>query len=121
MKYPLLFIAIFLASSSNGQNNSQPVNCSNTIDQRIELVSIVYRLSGAPEYTHVDYPDKVFHSYIDAIEQHFRKYEAHPAVKYARKLKSKGIGYNYVMYLPLIISNPPDMEIMRPFGLKKTQ
>lgn len=111
MKYFVFGILYFAVTCFYAQETS----ASDIIDQRIELVSIVYRLSGAEEFTHIHYPDRVFTMYIDSIEEHFRKYEKHPAVQFARKLKKQGIGYHYAMYLPLIVSNPPDMEIVVPF------
>jgi hypothetical protein len=111
MKFLVIGIFLTTATISNAQKFTPP----DVIDQRVELISIVYRLSGAEEYTNINYPDLVFEQYIDSIEVYFRKYEKHPAVQFARKLKKRGIGYNYVMYLPLVVTNPPNMEITVPF------
>jgi hypothetical protein len=89
------------------------------IDPRIELVSIVYRLAGVAEYTQEDYPKHTFDRYVKSIEDHFGKYKKHPAVQFAKKLKKRGVGYNYVMYLPLIITKPPNMKITVPLTKEK--
>jgi hypothetical protein len=90
--------------------NAQVVPKIDTIDQRVELISIVYRLAGIEEYTVERYPDRVFTNYIDLIEDHFRKFENHEAVKYVKKtLKSKGIRYDAVMSFPICVTHPPNM------------
>jgi len=93
------------------KGNAQPVYRFDTIDQRIELISIVYRLAGIEEFTVENYPDRVFTNYIDRIEDYFRKYENHNAVSYVKsKLKNKGVRYDAVMSLPIHITHPPNME-----------
>ncbi len=59
------------------------------VDPRVELVSIVFRLSGAHEYNIAD------DDYARAVDDHFAPYERHSAVKAARRLRiRRGIAYN---------------------------
>ncbi len=62
------------------------------VDPRIELLSIVFRLAGNPEYSQ----GKV-KSYTDAVEAHFRPFADHAVVKHAQRLRaSRGISYDAV-------------------------
>lgn len=107
MKYILVgLLAIFLVNI-NAQNTPN----LDTIDQRVELVCIVYRLAGIEEFTVERYPDRAFKLYIDRIEEYFRKYENHEAVNYVRnKAVSKGIRYDAVLSFPIHVTHPPDMK-----------
>ena len=59
------------------------------VDPRVELVSVVFRLAGAPEYNRTE------SDYSAAVDAHFAPHARHTAVKMARKLRLKrGIAYN---------------------------
>ena len=97
--------------------NAQDIPKIDTIDQRVELISIVYRLAGIEEFTVERYPDRVFAKYVDLIEVYFRKHENHEAVKYVKsRLKSKGIRYDAVMTFPIYVTHPPSMIPLIPFS-----
>jgi hypothetical protein len=60
------------------------------VDRRIELVGIVCRLAGYPEYS-VNWPLR----YLSEIGKWFSRYSRHPAVRMAQRLLVEdGIGYN---------------------------
>lgn len=62
------------------------------VDPRIELLSIVFRLAGNPEYS-----QGRVKSYNDAVDAHFEPHRNHAAVQHARRLRSsRGIGYDAV-------------------------
>lgn len=66
-----------------------------TVDQRVEMFSIIFRLAGNPEYN-----TKFAKKYVSDIHSYFDKYNNHPVVDFAKKLASeKGIGFSKVMYL----------------------
>ncbi|MCL2304563.1 MAG: DUF4932 domain-containing protein [Planctomycetaceae bacterium] len=63
------------------------------VDERVELLGIVYRLAGASEYQ-----CDSFKEYDDAINRHFAPFKNHPVVLVAKVSRSTtGIGYNAVV------------------------
>lgn len=62
-------------------------------DRRIELVSIIWRLAGAEEYTRARGTP-----YLDAVDRTFAPFAKHPAVAMASALRrSRGIGFDAPM------------------------
>ncbi len=60
------------------------------VDKRVELVSIVSRLAGYPEYS-----EPASTPYARAVDQHFAAWKEHPAVVAARGHRAEhGIGFN---------------------------
>lgn len=55
-----------------------------SIDPRVELIGIVFRLAGNPEFN-----DGTLRPYVKAIERHFGDFDNHPAVKMAAELRYK--------------------------------
>jgi len=53
------------------------------VDPRVELMSIVFRLAGNPEYN-----EGTLRPYVKAIEKHFGDFDNHPAVKMAAELRN---------------------------------
>lgn len=90
MKYLLIFLVFF---SSSPTFAGTPVK--STIDQRIELFSIIFRLAGNPEYNM-----KFARHYIADINAHFEPYKKDSLITFARQLATeKNIGFSKVMYL----------------------
>jgi hypothetical protein len=48
------------------------------VDPRVELIGIVFRLAGSPEFN-----DGTLRPYVKAIEKHFGDFDGHPVVKMA--------------------------------------
>jgi hypothetical protein len=88
---PLLVLvhSIGLASSGLARDNQRPRNEPNVatitveVDPRVELIGIVFRLAGNPEFN-----EGVFRGYVKDIERHFGDFDGHPAVKLAARLRS---------------------------------
>lgn len=113
MKYLMFSLVVFLITNIYAQD----LPITDTIDQRVELISVVFRLAGIEEYTVELYPDRVFDIYIDLIEEHFRKYENLEAVNYVKsKAVSKGIRYDAVMSFPVCVTPPPNMKPLIAFS-----
>lgn len=75
------------------------------VDPRVELLSLVFRLSGADEYNQ----GKVI-SYVSDVERHFGPFREHPAVKCASILRdSAGISYNAPMGLAVYLTDVTDL------------
>lgn len=86
MRNTFMFLLLVLG------HNSVSAKIIPKVDERVELVSIVFRLSGAPEYCNDDLP-----RYAAEIDEYFAGYKDHPAVFYAQKLREEQeIGYSAV-------------------------
>ncbi|HEY4175335.1 MAG TPA: DUF4932 domain-containing protein [Kofleriaceae bacterium] len=60
------------------------------VDRRVELLAIIMRLTGTPEYQRAQHTD-----YVNAVDAHFAKFRSHPAVQMAVQLRREhGIGYD---------------------------
>ncbi|HEU0032052.1 MAG TPA: DUF4932 domain-containing protein [Kofleriaceae bacterium] len=60
-----------------------------TVDRRVELMSIVFRLAGRPRYT------EATSAYAKAVDAHFAPYLQHDAVVFTKQLGERyGIGYD---------------------------
>jgi len=82
------------------------------VDERVELLSIVFRLAGNPEYNMNQLP-----LYTADIDRYFGPYKSHPAVKAAAKLaKDRGVGFDAVMIMAVSLSAPPDLVPIVPFS-----
>ncbi|WP_158799382.1 DUF4932 domain-containing protein [Pedobacter sp. L105] len=72
-----------------------------TGDDRVEPLSIVFRLAGNPEYN-----TNFAKSYVDDINNYFGRYKSYAVVGYAKKLaEEKGIGYSKVMFLAVHLTS----------------
>src|SRR5258708_25993350 len=72
------------------------------VDLRVELMSIIFRLAGNPEYSQTRVP-----AYAQAIEAHFASVRNHEAVRLARELRqSNGVSFDAVMILAIHAKDP---------------
>ncbi len=86
------------------------------VDRRVELFTIVARLAGLEEYS-----TNIIKSYSDDIDRHFKKYEHHPAILFAKELRAnQGLGYDAVMTMAVHLSPPPELESRVPFQMAFT-
>lgn len=77
-----------------------------TVDPRVELMSLIFRLAGNQEYNKGKVP-----SYLADADRHFRDFRTHKAIILAEQLRQEyGIGYDAVVGLALHVSNPPGLE-----------
>jgi hypothetical protein len=73
------------------------------VDPRIEVMGIVFRLAGYPEYS----MGRV-QSYTKALDAHFAAFKDHPVVGRARQLRrTRGISFNAPISLAVHVTNPP--------------
>lgn len=106
---PFLF---YLSLSLVGRcNNNLP---SPTVDKRVELLSIVFRLAGSKEYG-----STANEKYVQAIHDHFDKFNDHPLINYIKQIRnSKGIGYDAVMSMAIHLKPIPSLDPIVPFNAK---
>jgi hypothetical protein len=89
-----LLLATLLTHLIGGSPDSPPQLIVG-VDTRVELLSIVFRLAGAPEYVNNDLA-----GYAAAVDQHFAAHRDHPVVRQARALRATlGISHDAVMMM----------------------
>jgi hypothetical protein len=77
------------------QNDKLQVSC--TVDERTELMSVVFRLAGAEEYITNDIP-----VYVSKIDSAFTKFADEPVIKMSQTMRRDfGVGYDAVMSLAI--------------------
>ena len=77
------------------------------VDDRVTLLSIVARLSGADEYR----DPRIKSVFADAVDAHFEPFREHDAVRRFRALrKERGVGYDAPMSLACHIGPLPGLE-----------
>lgn len=112
MKKLVILIISFFVLASCSKNKS--ILKEPKVDERVELLSIAFRLAGSKEYC-----EKKFPKYIDNIETHFNNYKSHDLIEYIKtELQQKGIGYDAVMKMAISISEPPNMKPLEPLSDK---
>jgi hypothetical protein len=75
------------------------------VDERVELMSIVFRLADCDEYT-----SRKNDHYVTRINNHFNQFKNHPLIDYIRKIRSHGIGYDAVMQMAIHIRDAPRFD-----------
>ena len=80
-------------------------------DARVELLAIVFRLAGNPEYNMGRVP-----RYVRAIDEHFAPYREHAAVQEAKRLREQhGVSFDAVMSMAIHIDDASSPRARRPF------
>ena len=83
------------------------------VDERVELLSIILRLAGSPEYKMDRLP-----AYSADIDRYFAPYRDHPAVQMAHALAAKNdLRFDAVMEMAVSISPPPELKPLDGFTL----
>ena len=73
------------------------------VDERVELLSIVARLAGYPEYS-----SEVYSSYIADIHAHFDRFGDHPLIDFMRGMRQRNyVGYDAVAAMAVHIGDAP--------------
>jgi len=81
------------------------------VDPRVELMSVIFRLAGNPEYG----KGRVS-SYVDDVEKQFGPFRDHDVVKLARRLRStRGVSYDAVMKMAVHLSDTVKLGEKVPF------
>lgn len=97
------FLGLGFANSQTGTANPPTPR----VDERVELLSIVFRLAGNGEY-HMD----LLPAYSAEIDRYFVPYKDHPCVQMAHTLAEKddGVGFDAVMSMAISLSPPPELK-----------
>jgi hypothetical protein len=76
---------------------SQNMALNPVVDERVELLSIVFRLAGSEEYMNND-----IKIYSDAIDSYFDAFKNEEVIKFAQKISQKqGVAYDAVMSMAI--------------------
>jgi hypothetical protein len=82
------------------------------VDPRVELLSIVFRLAGNPEYNRPNSASP----YADAVEEWFGPFRDHPAVVMARALRNRdSVSYDAVMSMAIHLTDARGLAERIPF------
>jgi hypothetical protein len=101
----VLALGLVLSAARVGLTQPAP-RVSVSVDPRIELMSIIFRLAGSPEYSQGKVP-----GYIRDIDRHFAAFQSDPVVKLAVKLReTRGISYNAVMDLAVHVTDAAELK-----------
>ena len=106
----LLFLLLAAACSSNQanykNNKKTDVQIRISVDPRIELFSTIHRLAATGQYDSNDLP-----SYIRDVEEHFKSFSDHEAVKLAIRLReTHHLDGNSPMALAVYLTDPPALK-----------
>jgi hypothetical protein len=81
-----------------------------TVDPRIELLSLVFKLAGNPEYC-----QGRVESYTDDVEKQFDGFQDHAVVQLASKLRSaRGVSYDACMSMAVHLSDAYQLQPIVP-------
>lgn len=107
-----LSFIVLLAISSQAQVSPPKLTVTPHVDQRVELLSIIFRLAGNFEYNMSQLT-----SYTGDIDTYFFPYKNHPAVTMAKTLAEKnGVSFDAVMSMAIHLSDPPALAPVVPFA-----
>lgn len=90
-------IIILIAICFHGFAQKTTILNKPSVDKRVELLSIVFRLAEKPEYT-----PQHFKLYTDKIENQFGKQKNHELIRFVKSIMyNNGIGYDAVMSMAI--------------------
>ncbi len=101
---------VALSSSAAPEPKSSAIPLEVSVDPRVELISIIFRLAGNPEYTQGRVP-----AYLKDIDEHFAAAREHPVVVLARQLRStRGVSYDAPMHLAAHLKDVDSLALRLP-------
>ncbi len=105
----LLLVLILPTIQTAAQKPAAPA-ISLRVDPRVELICIVFRLAGHPEYS-----DARVTSYAQAVDRHFAPFRDHPVIRLARQLRaSRSISYDACMSLAVHLTDDGKFQELIP-------
>jgi hypothetical protein len=101
-----LYLLVLCAVSITLQAQTKVLLEKPKVDERVELLSIVFRMAGAEEYS-----SEEFKLYTNRINKHFASYKNHPISAFVQKQReTAGTGYDAVMKMAVHISPAPNFK-----------
>ena len=117
----LLAVLVFTVSASareGGDGSPRPAASALTVrtDSRVELMSLIFRLAGNPEYTRGLVP-----SYVQGADDHFARFRDHDVVRLASRLRAeRGVSFDAVMAMAIHVDNASTLGERMPFDPQPT-
>jgi hypothetical protein len=106
-----LLIALVAATAISRIVYAADVDLHVAVDPRVELMSIIFRLAGNPEYN-----QGKLTAYLQDIDQQFGPLRDHAAIKSAQRLREKyGVSYDAVMSLAVHVTDAFELQERVPF------
>jgi hypothetical protein len=110
----VLAIAMALCAAAARAQDATGALIAVGVDPRIELLSLVFRLAGNPEYNQPNSRSP----YAERVEEHFGAFRDHEVVGAAQQLRAKrGVSYDAVMSLAVHLEDTVTLEERIPFDL----
>ena len=107
----VLLWLLLLAATASAAPKQGGLRLAPRVDERVELLSVVFRLAGNFEYNM-----SPLRHYTADIDSYFAPYKNHPAVEMAKKLAAeRGVGFDAVMFMAVYLSPPPALKPLVPF------
>jgi hypothetical protein len=99
------------ASATEANASADPaIPLAVAVDPRVELISIIYRFAGNPEYSRCKVP-----AYAKAVDAQFAEVREHPVVLLARKLRStRGVSFDAPMSLAVHLKDAESLDLRVP-------
>jgi hypothetical protein len=109
-----LSFGLVLLVSGAAADGVAPASSTNSlavaVDSRVELIRIIFRFAGHPEYNRCRVS-----GYAQAVDAHFAAVREHPAVLLARRLRAKrGVSYDAPMSLAVHLKDTEGLELSVP-------
>lgn len=80
------------------------------VDPRVELLSLIFRLAGNPEYSRAR-----VESYAEDVENQFGKFRSHAVVNLAQELRrTRGVSYDAVMSMAVHLTDAEQVKLKLP-------
>src|SRR5262245_49251829 len=110
------FLFLLAAAAKSGDDKPKSAEVPVRVDERVELLSIIFRLVGPGEYHQTS--DAV--PYAKAVDEHFGPFKEHETIKLARKLRrERRIGFDAVAWFAVHLKGGPRLEAKVPYDNKK--
>jgi len=105
-------VLLVAAACAFAQRGEDPLAIQIRVDPRVELMSVIFRLAGNPEYNH----HASASPYADEMAEHFSQFADHPVVQAARNLRaSRGVSYDAVISMAIHVQDASSLAERVPF------
>ncbi|MGV8994318.1 MAG: DUF4932 domain-containing protein [Flavobacterium sp.] len=106
----VVFLVLLISFNSFSQQKN--ILDEPKVDERVEILSIIFRLAGAEVYSSTR-----FKLYTDRIENHFEKYNNHDLIEFVKIISEEnGIGYDGVMRMAVHLGPAPEFTPLITFN-----
>ena len=112
MRANIIFAGLLALSLGSAPSAASASQLRVVADPRVELISIIFRLAGNPEYNQARVD-----SYTADVEKQFRPFANHAVVNLARQLRNRaGVSYDACMSMAVQVSDAYELQPVVPFN-----